>query len=76
MLLFKGNKARLGAVAFIAGIDPQVMDVILWHGTGEDITICLFAQKVKNKDNFNCYLKKVGFFGKLLFQHPDSTNYL
>lgn len=67
MLLFKGNKARLGAVAFIVGIDPQVMDLILWHGTGEDITICLFAQKVKNKDNFNCYLKKVGFFWQAPF---------
>lgn len=43
MLLFKGNKARLGAVAFMAGIDPRVMDLISWHGTGEDTTICLFA---------------------------------
>lgn len=43
MLLFKGNKARLGAVAFMHGIDPQVMALILWHGTGKDITICLFA---------------------------------
>lgn len=43
MLLFKGNKARLGAEAFMAGIDTQIMDLISWHGTGKDTAICLFS---------------------------------
>jgi len=40
ILLFKGKKARLGALAFLVGIEsethPQVVDLILWHGMSRE----------------------------------------
>lgn len=40
ILLFKGNKARLGALGYLVGIGsethPQVMELILWHGMSRE----------------------------------------